>query len=110
MQTENATRRLALIFGNATYTDPDQRLKNTRKDAEDVGEKLRSLGFVVDDVFLDRDHSGMLSDIEDFTERMDEGVSDIVLYYAGHGCSISESYNLKVLQSISAYRNDSTYA
>ena len=85
------SKRLALVFGNAKY--PDSPLRNTRKDAEDVGLKLESLGFVVGNVLLDRELSAMLDDIEKFTAGIDDDVSDIVLYYAGHGCRISESLN-----------------
>ena len=49
---------------------------------------MKSLGFVVDDYLLDREHSEMVNDIAEFAERINEDVSDIVVYYAGHGCSI----------------------
>ena len=89
VSSSQTSKRLALVFGNTIYKNYIK-LSNTRNDAEDIGEKLKSLGFVVSGVLLDRDHTDMLSDIEGFANGIDDDVSDIVIYYAGHGCSMSE--------------------
>ena len=58
-----------------------------------MNEKLNSLGFAVDDALkMDRTYREMLTDVDEFTERIHENTTDIVFYYAGHGCSISKYF------------------
>lgn len=91
VQTENGSKRLALVFGNSTYGEAFSELNNPQKDAQDVKAKLESLGFTVENgPFLDRTYHDMLGDAEDFTKCMCRNVTDIVVYYAGHGCSMSK--------------------
>ena len=60
-------------------------------------EKLDSLGFAVNDTLhMDRTHHEMLTDIEKFAECIHECVTDIMFYYAGHGCSISKYIETRV--------------
>src|SRR3954470_9439057 len=91
MQSENNKERLALIIGNSFY-DAFSELKNSKNDADDVKVKLESLGFNVgDDLLTDRTYHEMLKDVSKFIKHIHNGVTDIVFYYAGHGCSIRKS-------------------
>jgi len=75
-------RRIALVIGNATYTNGGV-LDNPEADADLVAAKLTSLGFqVTSDKNLGQ--SGMRDLIGGFMSRVRDG--DLVLiYYAGHG-------------------------
>ena len=75
-------RRIALVIGNATYTNGGV-LDNPEADAEVVAAKLTTLGFqVTSDKNLGQ--SGMRDLIGAFMSRVRDG--DLVLiYYAGHG-------------------------
>ena len=75
-------RRIALVIGNATYTNGGV-LDNPEADADVVAAKLTSLGF---EVTADKNlgQSGMRDLIGGFMSRVHDG--DLVLiYYAGHG-------------------------
>lgn len=75
-------RRIALVIGNATYTNGGV-LDNPEADADAAAAKLTSLGFqVTSDKNLGQ--SGMRDLIGGFMSRVRDG--DLVLiYYAGHG-------------------------
>lgn len=77
-----AEKRVALVIGNSTY-DAVQPLRNPRNDAEDVTDKLRSLGFdVIDGIDLDR--AAIATRVSAFGRAAAK--ADIALfYYAGHG-------------------------
>lgn len=75
-------RRVALVIGNATYTNGGV-LDNPESDAEAVAAKLTKLGF---QVTADKNlgQSGMRNLIGAFMSKVRDG--DLVLiYYAGHG-------------------------
>ena len=93
MQTSSDSKRLALVIGNCFYESFPE-LKNSRNDAEDVKAKLESLGFAVDK-YLNIDHTfrEMVQDVSNFTKRIHKDVTDIVFYYAGHGCSIRKLFS-----------------
>lgn len=75
-------KRVALVIGNSTY-DAVRPLRNPRNDAEDVADKLRSLGFeVIDGIDLDR--AAIATRVSAFGRAAAK--ADIALfYYAGHG-------------------------
>ena len=90
LQAVSGSKRLALIIGNSNYGS-FQNLENPENDALGMREMLKSLGFAVDDILnVDRNRHEMLMDIEEFTEHIHEDTTDIVFYYAGHGCGISK--------------------
>src|SRR4051812_2439546 len=92
MQTENDSKRLALVIGNSSYGEAFSFLENSTNDANDMRVKLESLGFSVDnDVIIDRTCNEMLQDLTNFTDNIHSDVADIVFYYSGHGCSIRKS-------------------
>jgi hypothetical protein len=77
-----AEQRLALVIGNATYSEA--RLANPINDATDMSSALKTLGFEVI-LKTDVNHRTMVEAVQDFGERLrrDGGVG--LFYYAGHG-------------------------
>lgn len=78
-------RRVALVIGNATYTNGGV-LDNPEADADAVAGRLQELGF---EVTTDKNlgQSGMRDLIGGFMSRVRDG--DLVLiYYAGHGVEV----------------------
>ena len=59
------------------------------KDAEAVGQKLESLEFKVE-CAKNPGRQTMLEKLDAFLDNINESTSDIVIYYAGHGCNIRE--------------------
>src|SRR4051812_11339161 len=91
VQAVSDSKRLALIIGNSFYGENFSTLENPENDAHAMEERLNLLGFAVDEALsVNRSYFEMLSDIEEFTERIHNGTTDIVFYYAGHGCSIGK--------------------
>jgi formylglycine-generating enzyme required for sulfatase activity len=93
-------KRIALLIGNATYKgNPNtdtldwERLKNAAKDAQDVGNELKKLGFRSDDVEVLQNISrrDMILALERFKERVRKA-DQVVFYYSGHGLQ-DESLN-----------------
>lgn len=82
-------RRIALVVGNANYTDSDKRLKNSLNDATDVANKLETLGFDVIRSF-DKERKGMEDAIREFGQKS-RGYNVALFYYAGHGLSAAGS-------------------
>ena len=80
-----AAQKSALIIGNSRYLLGD-RLTNPQNDAEDIANKLKSLGF---DVILlkDANLAQMLDSIDQFKNKLRQG--DVALFYfAGHGLQV----------------------
>src|SRR4051812_14623430 len=83
IQAVNGSKRLALIIGNSVYRENFLSLENSENDARAMEKKLTSLGFAVDNALsVDRGYFDMLSDIEEFTNRIREDATDIIFYYA----------------------------
>ena len=82
-----AERRVALVVGNASYTNAAM-LRNPRNDAEDMARTLKGLGF---DVItgLDLDQPRFASVIDQFARTLD-GADVALFFYAGHGVQINE--------------------
>lgn len=78
--SKEATRRVALVIGNADY--PGVPLENTVNDARDVAAALGEHGF---DVMLriNADRRGMVSALSSFGERS-AGAEVALVYWAGH--------------------------
>src|SRR5215831_18955072 len=83
----NADRRIAFVVGNARYQHTGM-LANPNNDAQDVAEKLKSLGFEVM-LNLDLDQGSFARAIDDFARRLD-GADVGLFYYAGHALQINE--------------------
>jgi len=80
-----AAQKSALIIGNSRYLLGD-RLTNPQNDAEDIANRLKSLGF---DVILlkDANLAQMLDSIDQFKNKLRQG--DVaVFYFAGHGLQV----------------------
>lgn len=89
LYSQSNFKRLALIIGNANYVSFET-LTNTLKDSKDVKTKLESFEF---DVAHEQDsfRHEMLSALQQLIDQMNsDNLSDVVFYYAGHGCSIRE--------------------
>ena len=88
-------KRVALVVGNAAYADAP--LKNPRNDAQDLADKLKSLGFDVT-VQTDRNRSQLTAAIRDFG-RSAAGADAALFYFAGHGVQVrGRNYLLPVGQ------------
>ena len=59
------------------------------KDAEAVRDKLESFGFKVE-YAKNPSRAKMIEKLGILVESLNEDISDIVIYYAGHGCNIGE--------------------
>ena len=82
-----AERRVALVVGNAAY-EGAAALRTTRKDARDMAEALKKLGFeTVLGVDLDQDQ--FASTMETFARALD-GADIGLFFYAGHGLQLDE--------------------
>lgn len=74
-------KRLALVIGNGDYRDAP--LANPVRDAQAMGERLRSLGFEVA-VYTDLDRRRMREAALEFSRRLQAGGVGL-FYFAGHG-------------------------
>ena len=76
-----------MVIGNKSYISFNS-LPNALNDADRIGEKLKSLDFKVthgENLTLNE----MRDLIDEFISECPlEGTSDIIVYYAGHGCGI----------------------
>ena len=82
-----ADRRVAFVVGNARYEHTGA-LANPRNDAQDVADKLKSLGFEVM-LSVDLDQASFAHAIDDFARRLD-GADVGLFYYAGHALQMNE--------------------
>jgi uncharacterized caspase-like protein len=81
-----ASRRVALVVGNSAYRHT-RRLESPRNDAADISAALEKLGFQVIEGF-DLGKIALEARIRDFTGAL-KGADVGVLFYAGHGLSVS---------------------
>ena len=89
--------RTALVIGNAHYEQGVGALHNTDNDAKAVAQTLRRLGFAVierHDVTRDQ----LIRAVGDFRKTL-SGAEVALLYYAGHGISVSGANYLIPLKS-----------
>jgi hypothetical protein len=80
----NAQPRRALVIGNGEYSEFSV-LANAKNDAQGMSTKLRSMGFVVSEVY-DGDLGTMGSAIGSFIDSIMPGMLAL-FYYAGHGAA-----------------------
>jgi len=89
-QAADGEKRIALIIGNANYTDKIGQLQNPKNDASDMAEALQDLGFeVISGINLSRRQ--MFDKINQFETRLRSGDPQKnigLFYYAGHGMEI----------------------
>ena len=93
-----ADRRVALVIGNAKYTNTIS-LPNVENDAPAIATALKRLGFeVIEGNDLDR--SAMNEKLKDFARALD-GADVGLFFYAGHGMQVAgENYLLPVDASL----------
>ena len=84
-----ASKRIALVIGNADYGADIGTLGNPINDAELVGDGLRKVGFDVM-VVEDADQNEMKRAIAEFGKRLFAAGKDTIglFYYAGHGIQV----------------------
>ncbi len=89
-----ATKRVALVIGNADYVQVGA-LDNPARDARAMGDVLRNVGFdVVQGIDLDR--SGMQDALRVFAGKL-ESAEVALFYYAGHGIQVDgENYLIPI--------------
>jgi uncharacterized caspase-like protein len=83
----SAERRVALVIGNANYSNAAS-LRNPRNDAADMAETLKKLGFEVE-LGVDLDQKKFATTIENFARSLD-GADVGLFYYAGHGLQLND--------------------
>ncbi len=83
--------KLALIITNKDYPASIGALENTHRDGERVAAALAALGFAVVHK-RDLDKTAMLSEIADYTARLEHAGPDAAgfFYYSGHGAANSK--------------------
>jgi len=81
----NSAERIALVIGNSNYEEITP-LANPHNDAEDIAERLQSLGFTLHDnrVHHNLDERSLLRVTSQFARAAD-GAKIALLYFAGHG-------------------------
>ena len=85
--------RVALVIGNAGYTDaPD--LPQAKNDAQAMAQTLKQLGFQVI-LALDADKRGMDDAVKRFGARIENG-GVALFYYSGHGLQADDGLNYLV--------------
>ena len=89
MGAAHADKRIALLIGNASYSDTIGPLDNPENDLELVKSTLMKTGFSETDIVVVRnaDRHKMLTELDAFTKRVAVlGSNDVALfYYSGHG-------------------------
>jgi uncharacterized caspase-like protein len=81
-----AGKRIALVIGNAAYTQAGA-LTNPVNDAADMAKALTAYGFDVI-LGLDLDRRGFDEKVRAFSQALEEA-DDAVLFYAGHGLQVA---------------------
>ena len=85
--------RVALVIGNAGYTDaPD--LPQAKNDAQAMAQTLKQLGFQVI-LALDADKRGMDEAVKRFGKQIENG-GIALFYYSGHGLQAEDGLNYLV--------------
>lgn len=86
VSAQSTQKRIALVIGNSNYTQPEERLAGAAKDAQNVADTLKELGFTVE-LRFDLKKGETEQAVARFRERLDGLGSDTVglMYYAGHG-------------------------
>ncbi|HNJ43727.1 MAG TPA: caspase family protein, partial [Acidobacteriota bacterium] len=85
----NSTRRVALVIGNAAYTEAP--LKNPVNDARDMAAALREMGFEVTELH-NQNFEQMETAIQTFGQRLSGGGAGL-FYFAGHGVQTKDNQN-----------------
>ena len=81
-------KRQALVFGCSTYGE-FKPLENPVRDAAALKDKLKLFGFKVI-CSKNPNRKTMIKKLVDFVDNLNDDTSDIVIYFAGHGCNIGE--------------------
>lgn len=80
--------RVALVIGNSQYGDVPF-LPNPQRDAQAVADTFRKLGFQTVITQTNLTLRQMRTALNEFEERVKQGVDWAVIYYAGHGLEVA---------------------
>lgn len=95
-QAPKPTNRVALLIGNANYSDGLTRLTNPPNDVARLERALKALNFTVLQPVLNGDHKAMQRAVRDFGDRA-RNAEMVFFYYSGHGMqSGGENYLLPI--------------
>lgn len=85
-----AERRVALVIGNADYTQQKDRLRNPLNDAQDMYAKLQTIGFAKADIVYRENLTQRSIDqaLVEFEKKLG-GDTVALVYYAGHGMAVN---------------------
>ena len=90
-QQTPAKKRIALIIGNASYSEGIGTLSNPINDANVVAEGVRNCGFrlVSGDIVQNAGRSAMMSAIRDYVAELKAAGPEAMgfFYYSGHGAA-----------------------
>lgn len=82
-------KRIALVIGNSDYNNGWEKLPNAQNDATAIAEKLKSLGFKVENTGINLNKVAFQKILSDF-KRESANYDVALFYYAGHGTQDSE--------------------
>jgi hypothetical protein len=82
-----AQKRVALVVGNAAYTNANA-LANPGNDASDMGAAMREMGIEVI-LGLDLDKRAFDAKVRDFSRALAGGADTGIFFYAGHGLQVA---------------------
>ena len=85
-------KKVALIWGNATYSGKWQTINVVKNDANTMNNVLKSIGFQTK-LMVDGTTEEMKSSLREFTS-MAKNADIAIFYYSGHAISINEGYYL----------------
>lgn len=108
-RSESGTK-VALVIGNADYSNDIGKLKNPVNDATDIAEALQRLGFnlVGGKAHLNLNKRQMLERIREFGSQIQKGGVG-VFYYAGHGIQVDKHNYLIPITDLLQYQEDAEY-
>ena len=89
-QTAAAQKRIALLIGNAGYTEKVGKLENPHNDIQLVADALKQIGFDVMSPVKDASRSDILIAVDDYATKLKQAGPDAVgfFYYSGHGIAV----------------------
>jgi|GEM_PF-1912240 hypothetical protein len=102
------TSRIALVIGNAKYTDVPE-LRNSVNDAKDMSAALKRMGWRVIEAY-DADRRTMLKNVGNFRDALKGNPNSTALfYYAGHGVQLEGKNYLLPLDEVFEGPDDVKY-
>lgn len=103
-QGSSFSRKLALIIGNDGYSQPFNRLSQSRNNTNDLSDLLKTIDFKVT-LLYNLNKQQMTNSFIDFAKTIDDG-SLVLFCYSGHACDVDgENYFIPVGVDIESDRD-----